>query len=60
MLHQPFRHLDELLGDSKTHSESYTAFLQSSTVPPSLADDIRRLEVEERENRDVENVEEIR
>ena len=37
MLHQPFRHLDELLGDSETHSESYTAFLQSSTVPPSLA-----------------------
>ena len=60
MLHQPFRHLDELLGDSETHSESYTAFLQSSTVPPSLADDIRRLEVEERENRDVENVEEVR
>ena len=59
MLHQPFRHLDELLGDSETHSESYTAFLQSSTVPPSLADDIRRLEVEERENRDVENVEEV-
>ena len=56
MLHQPFRHLDELLGDSETHSESYTAFLQPSTVPPSLADDIRRLEVEERENRDVENV----
>ena len=60
MLHQPFRHLNELLGDSETHSESYTAFLQSSTVPPSLADDIRRLEAEERENRDVENVEEVR
>ena len=36
MLHQPFRHLDELLGDSETHSESYTAFLQSSTVPHPL------------------------
>ena len=60
MLHQPFRHLDELLGVSDTHSEAYTAFLQSSTVPPSFADDIRRLEAEERENRDVENVEEVK
>ena len=60
MLHQPFRHLDELLGVSETHSEAYTAFLRSNTVPPSLlANDIRRLEAEERENRDVENVEEV-
>ena len=46
MLHQPFRHHDELLGGLETHSQTYSAFLQFSTVPPSLADDIHRLEAE--------------
>ena len=40
--------------ESRTHTQ------KSSTVPSSLADDIRRLEAEERENRDVENVEEVK
>ena len=52
MLHQPFRHLDELLGGSETHSQAYSAFLQSSTVPPSLADDIHRLEAAQRVDRE--------
>ena len=52
MLHQPFRHLDELLGGLETHSQAYSAFLQSSTVPPSLADDIHRLEAAQRVDRE--------
>ena len=50
MLHQPFRQLDELLGNSDSHSTAYSRFLQSSSVPPSLADDIYRLEAAGREN----------
>ena len=49
MLHQPFRHLDELLGGLETHSQAYSAF---STVPPSLADDIHRLEAAQRVDRE--------
>ena len=52
MLHQPFRHLDELLRGLETHSQAYSAFLQSSTVPPSLADDIHRLEAAQRVDRE--------
>ncbi|ORU95012.1 MAG: hypothetical protein A6F71_10240 [Cycloclasticus sp. symbiont of Poecilosclerida sp. M] len=53
MLHQPFRHLDEL----RRHTLKLTRY--SCTVHPSLADDIHRLEVTERENRDTENAEEV-
>ncbi len=60
MMHQPFRHLDELLGVSESHAQAYSAFLRSSIVHPSLADDIHRLEAAERENRDAENVEEVK
>ena len=52
MLHQPFRHLDELVGGLETHSQAYSAFLQSSTVAPSLADDIHRLEAAQRVDRE--------
>ena len=38
----------ERLGGLETHSQAYSAFLQSSTVPPSLADDIHRLEAAQR------------
>lgn len=44
MLYQPFRQLEELLGTSDTHSAAYSLFLQNGEVPPSLADDIHRLE----------------
>ena len=56
MLHQPYRHLDELLGGLETHSQAYSAFLQSSTVPPSLADDIHRLEAAQRVDREENEV----
>ena len=46
MLHQPFRHLDELLGGLETHSQAYSAFLQSS------ANDIHRLEAAQRVDRE--------
>lgn len=49
-MHQPFRHLEHLLGTFDTHSEAYSNFLQSRRVPLPLADDIHQLEVTEREN----------
>ena len=44
MLHKPFHHLDELKGDFSSFAEAYHAFLQSATVPPSLEEDIARLQ----------------
>ena len=50
MIHQPFYQVDELLGACDKHSSAYHQFLSCSKVPPSLADDIPRLELEERES----------
>ena len=44
MLHVPFRLQDELLGDNDTFTAAYATFLQSGNIPPSLEDDIHRLE----------------
>ena len=51
MLYRSFRRLDKLLGSADTHSAAYTVFLLSGAVPPSLADDIQRLEAAGREAR---------
>ena len=44
MLHIPFRQEEELLGDSDSHAAAYAIFLLSGSVPPSLEEDIHRLE----------------
>lgn len=44
MLHKAFRHVEELQGEYNTYSAAYAIFLQSGNVPPSLEDDIHRLE----------------
>jgi len=51
-MHKPFRCLNDLLEMFESHSDAYYHFLQTGAVPPSLADDIHRLEVAERENLD--------
>ena len=43
MLHVPFRHQEELLGDHDTYEAAYAMFLQSESVPSSLEEDIHRL-----------------
>ena len=58
MLYRPFRKHEELLGTSDTYSDVYSNFLQSCTVPASLADDILHLEAAARENRS-ENDDEV-
>ena len=50
MIHQPFYQVDELLGACDKHSSAYHQFLRCGKVPPSLADDIHRLELDERES----------
>ncbi len=60
MLHQPFRQVDELLGMSDMHSAAYSLFLRSGTVPPSLADDIQRLEAARRGSDDNNHAEEVK
>ena len=46
MQHKPFLQLSDLLGEFETHVAAYAAFLQSGNVPPSLHDDVYRLEQE--------------
>ena len=48
MLHKPFRHVDELKGVCDMFAVAYTIFLLPGNVPPSLEDDIRRLEQQQR------------
>ena len=59
MLHQPFRQLDELLGDCDTYSDAYSIFLQSGSVPPSLADEIHLLEAAQRRDNQGNDDEEV-
>ncbi len=44
MLHKPFRQQEELLGGCDSYVAAYAVFLQSGNLPPSLQDDIHRLE----------------
>ena len=59
MMHQPFRQLEQLLETFDNHEAAYLIFLQSGISQPSLADDIHRLEVMERENCINNNDEEV-
>ena len=52
MMHRSFRQLEQLLGACDSHADAYSLFLQSGASPPSLADDIYRIEAMETENRD--------
>ena len=52
MLHKPFRHLEQLKGQCNTFAAAYANFLQSGTVPPSLEDDIRRLDQQQSQHTD--------
>ncbi|XP_062499076.1 uncharacterized protein LOC134176422 [Corticium candelabrum] len=48
MMYQPFRQLEQLLEGVDNYAAAYSLFLQSGASPPSLADDIHRLEAMER------------
>ena len=44
MQHVPFRRQEDLLEEHTTYTAAYSALLQSGSVPPSLEDDIARLD----------------
>ena len=44
MLHKPFRLENDLLENHLTFTEAFASFLSTGNVPPSLADDVDRLE----------------
>ena len=44
MLNVPFHREEELQGEADTYADAYATFLQSDNLPPSLEDDIHRLE----------------
>lgn len=43
MLHIPFWHINQLMGECEKFSDAYHIFLQSANIPTSLEDDIWRL-----------------
>ena len=44
MQHKPFCQLSELLAQHETYAEAYTEFLQTGNIPPTLQEDIFRLQ----------------
>ena len=44
ILYKPFHQEEELLGKADTYAATYATFLQTNDIPPSLEDDIQRLE----------------
>ena len=52
MLYKRFRQVQELLGDHDTFAAAYAEFLQSGNIPPSLEDDIQRLEQSSQQSTD--------
>ena len=44
MLYKPFHQEEELLAGAGTYAAAYATFLQSDNLPPSLEDDVHRLE----------------
>ena len=60
MLHKPFRQQEELLAGSDTFEAAYASFLQSGNVPPSLEDDIYRLEQQQQSQQPTEDNTEVR
>ena len=44
MQYKPFRQEEELQQEADTYAAAYATFLQSDDVPPSLEDNIHRLE----------------
>ncbi len=59
MQHVPFRHLDDLLGSCTTYAEAFAVFLQSGSVPPSLEDDIYRLQKLQQQSNDPNAIESV-
>lgn len=56
MQHVPFRRQEDLMGaQHDTYAAAYAAFLQSGSVPPSLEDDISRLDQMNQHNTDEED-----
>ena len=49
--------MSELLAGCETYAEAYVTFLQSGSVPPSLEDDILRLQQEANEQSQSEDTE---
>jgi len=52
MLHVPFWSIDRLKGARHTFAEAYSIFLHSDNVPPSLEEDIARLNGQQVEQED--------
>jgi len=44
MLRITFRHMSDLLGENESYAAAYRQMLQSANLPPSLEEDVHRLE----------------
>jgi len=44
LLHITFRHMSDLLGEIESYAAAYRHMFQSANLPPSLEEDVHRLE----------------
>ena len=49
MLHRPFREYQQLKAGCDTYAEAFAGYLQSGSIPPSLEDDLHRLQQQQQQ-----------
>ena len=59
MLHKPFRSVEELRDGRESYKTAYAVFLKSGSVPPSLEDDISRLDQNSRQSDQVVEADDV-
>ena len=52
MLHRPFREYQQLKAGCDTYAEAFAGYLQSGSIPPSLEDDLYRLQQQQQHQQD--------
>ena len=52
MLHRPFREYQQLKAGCDTYAETFAGYLQSGCIPPSLEDDLYRLQQQQQQQQD--------
>ena len=55
MKHKSFREISELLAGCETYADAYAEFLQTEDIPPSLQEDIFRLQQHQQQQNTANN-----
>ena len=52
MLHRPFQEYQQLKAGYDTYADTFAEYLQSGSIPPSLEDDLYRLQQQQQQQQD--------